>query len=1102
MARFSSDRAAARGIHQSRVANASAAVADAARMADRIREHSAVQQRTSRDAYGKATALAMQTAGVVANAETQAGAAKAKAIDSLGKLAMNLGNQFAATQQGIIDAEASAQLAEDKKTVVREQKAGLAAGRSGANMKEDAALAYRQTYMQGKAEKSADDFFMSDIRPSIAQAAPGSNISDLVYEKLGEANQEMEPEYKEWFNNRLLTQAREDMQRKVTNDRKAASMQAYADTKEAILGSMRSGLMVTREDLEVSVDKLQIMARGHGTIMTSQAVKSELFTALLNQAKADGRVQDFLYLLEQEDYDEYGAVLKPSLMSEIPPKVQVQLRADASAELTLKHKDNLAKATAQVEGVLGTLNVSRYDPEGDLKIDAVTAMMATHAASFGSDPAYQKLLGRLEQASQKQAAMAEDYREFQEAYSRKTLGNLDPKVLETYGSDVFNDAVLSSTQAQQSGDKNAVAESQKKIVGLLEGGYLPKPMKHMISSIAHADLTRLKPEERRQWLVERSQLLAPFINAVRANEDFRGVIAKAIGEDGQAAAKMQMILGRAIHQGLIPIEEHLSEVLGTGDLSANMEQSGKRSHFDAWLKNVYGSDNGEVGLVESVMSDITNGPGLLGVASDLVGSPGLFGGGAPIDTEYRGRVRGAIVNSFRETFLVANGSTAPADLADDLKANALAAVSGMLVTIPGTDGKPTQIIAPDRQVAKDMARDFDGVPTWEIAGEQLGHAKALLPDMGDEVLTLGANKVSVDGSFAVMLENGVTPLVLESEDAGDLDALNEKLAPRGVSAFEESSGLVHFRWKLDRSNLVHQKHDRAESELRAKEEQRALDIADPDGALRRKKKDLLTGAGRQSVVKGGAEDDRMTRGDVKAEGQRQHQRASFHRVIESLQAEGLISPDIGGRRALGAFTNHGEAFASLLGELGEHQVKRNGGLPVNPKSAPVEQTYQSRRMAHMKKVEGYRKHVYRDHKGIATIGVGINLESPSTQVLLTAMGVKPEAVISGETKLSETQLDTLFEQKVIQAEKIVSTKIKRPLSENQRLALVSLAFNAPSLIGPNLTKLVNEGSWAAAEKEIRTKSNLRKHQGLQTRRNGEADLFAIDTHTPSPAVVV
>lgn len=89
---------------------------------------------------------------------------------------------------------------------------------------------------------------------------------------------------------------------------------------------------------------------------------------------------------------------------------------------------------------------------------------------------------------------------------------------------------------------------------------------------------------------------------------------------------------------------------------------------------------------------------------------------------------------------------------------------------------------------------------------------------------------------------------------------------------------------------------------------------------------------------------------------------------------------------------------------------------------------------------------------------------------------------------------SLLEFTVAEAEKIVRNKIGtntfEALHEKQQWALVSLAFNSPSLIGTNLKAFSSsEANSADQEKaylEILLHSNKHYHEGLQNRREVEA----------------
>jgi GH24 family phage-related lysozyme (muramidase) len=149
------------------------------------------------------------------------------------------------------------------------------------------------------------------------------------------------------------------------------------------------------------------------------------------------------------------------------------------------------------------------------------------------------------------------------------------------------------------------------------------------------------------------------------------------------------------------------------------------------------------------------------------------------------------------------------------------------------------------------------------------------------------------------------------------------------------------------------------------------------------------------------------------------------------------------------------------------------------------------------KVGGTPGLMYLDHKDIPTVGVGFNLKRKDADDCLRYCGVKENElndVKKGKLALTETQMMSLLEFNVAEAEKIVRNKIGtdtfEALHEKQQWALVSLTFNSPSLIGPNLKKYTSSEATSSDQEnayvEILLKSNKHNHHGLQNRREVEA----------------
>lgn len=215
----------------------------------------------------------------------------------------------------------------------------------------------------------------------------------------------------------------------------------------------------------------------------------------------------------------------------------------------------------------------------------------------------------------------------------------------------------------------------------------------------------------------------------------------------------------------------------------------------------------------------------------------------------------------------------------------------------------------------------------------------------------------------------------------------------------------------------------------------------------------------------------------------------FDELRESLRASGSLRPTEG----LTKPTADTRKFASLsqyTKHLGDEMRKYNSR---NPFEDQMNEQYRNRRFDFIAAEEGFRSRVYKDINGYKTIGYGFNLDAPGNRELFAqVLGDDVfEAVYTGKREISKTEARQLFDAAVEQAERVVDSKFKGvPLKEHQRLALVSLAYNNPSLIGPNLTRQITEGDFDAARDEILYRSNRNKVRGLASRRYREAELFA------------
>lgn len=209
----------------------------------------------------------------------------------------------------------------------------------------------------------------------------------------------------------------------------------------------------------------------------------------------------------------------------------------------------------------------------------------------------------------------------------------------------------------------------------------------------------------------------------------------------------------------------------------------------------------------------------------------------------------------------------------------------------------------------------------------------------------------------------------------------------------------------------------------------------------------------------------------------------FSDLSRNLRAGGYMSPTDGSVKQHYYGNNIESANQNIQNMVLNHK---------GPKAFDTEdQNYMNSRFEFIAAEEQYRNSVYMLN-GVPHIGYGLNLNANADiakEVLkLDAKGFSK--LMSGETTITERQGRLLFEAAVKDAERVVSTKLEGvPLNATQRIALVSMAYNAPALIGPNLTKHLKAGSAADVSYEILNKSNGNKLPALDNRRKREHDMF-------------
>ncbi len=224
-------------------------------------------------------------------------------------------------------------------------------------------------------------------------------------------------------------------------------------------------------------------------------------------------------------------------------------------------------------------------------------------------------------------------------------------------------------------------------------------------------------------------------------------------------------------------------------------------------------------------------------------------------------------------------------------------------------------------------------------------------------------------------------------------------------------------------------------------------------------------------------------------------------LINHGRSIGVLTPGAGLTKVPHDPEDMDDVFNTIQG-FKDEQTLNQGGRATDTTNDEPEDGYDERRFLFLKDHEDSRKVAYDDATGLpvtftpprgnVTVGVGFNMDAVGARDLFARAlpGRKFDDVRQGKASLNEEEQRRLFELTSADAEDIVNRRLKGViLTEHQRLALVSLAFNLPSLIGPNLIMFVSEGRLDEARDEILFHSNKRKSAGLASRRFKEAAMF-------------
>ena len=225
-------------------------------------------------------------------------------------------------------------------------------------------------------------------------------------------------------------------------------------------------------------------------------------------------------------------------------------------------------------------------------------------------------------------------------------------------------------------------------------------------------------------------------------------------------------------------------------------------------------------------------------------------------------------------------------------------------------------------------------------------------------------------------------------------------------------------------------------------------------------------------------------------------------VIDQLKSAGMISPTSGvtnfklddQREAL---VDDQETWYEMLGDW----LSNSKPTAFDNQNLDDPNNYHTARFNFIAARESFRSLSYDDGLGNITIGYGFNMSDDTAYPqFLRALGTSRKGsvedaarynrLLTGAEKLSEPDARKLFEVSIGEAEKIVRNRLSGVmLKGHQRLALVSMVYNHPSLLGPELIKHVKKGDLKAIENEIKHRSNKHKIKGIDNRRVVEWDMY-------------
>ncbi|MDR3473411.1 MAG: D-alanyl-D-alanine carboxypeptidase family protein [Devosia sp.] len=217
------------------------------------------------------------------------------------------------------------------------------------------------------------------------------------------------------------------------------------------------------------------------------------------------------------------------------------------------------------------------------------------------------------------------------------------------------------------------------------------------------------------------------------------------------------------------------------------------------------------------------------------------------------------------------------------------------------------------------------------------------------------------------------------------------------------------------------------------------------------------------------------------------------RLTDALKSEGLIPMSAGVTAAVPTAGSYPGVFSTLSAQVDKAQATYGPRL-TDRYSTSVGDSYRDQRFNLIAGFEGVKTRSYNDN-GKMAVGLGFQMDSPQAKATWAqALGDSAsfDDVRAGKATITPAQAKSLFEHDVLYAEKVVNQATGgRALTQNQRLALVSVAYNAPARVS-SWGDTLKSGTTAQIQDLILHNSfnpNNPQANGLKQRRYNEASLF-------------